>query len=362
MLRPLLLTALLGASLAAGANVTAPISLRFFERAADYGAARLDGLKLGADGHLKLLPGRASGTLESTAIAVPAFDELIPSWNADTLPGSRLTLEARARLNGRWTRYYSYGQWSSGETPKRSSQNGQSDADGQLLTDTLRLKSRADAYQFRLTLQAAPNGAGPDVRLLAFTASDRSRRTEAAGTPGNPALWGRELKVPPRSQMLYPDGGEVWCSPTSTSMILAFWGKNVTVPQAAKGTYDAAYEGTGNWPFNTAYAGTFGLRAYVTRLGSLADAERFVAAGIPLAVSAGWKKGELPGASIAATDGHLMVLIGFDKAGNPVLNDPAGPDDTQVRRVYPRAAFERLWLTHSGGLVYVIRPSMQAAP
>lgn len=49
-----------------------------------------------------------------------------------------------------------------------------------------------------------------------------------------------------------------------------------------------------------------------------------------------------------------MVLVGFDKAGNPVLNDPAAPSNDTVRRTYPRAAFEKLWLTHSGGLSYVI--------
>ena len=64
----------------------------------------------------------------------------------------------------------------------------------------------------------------------------------------------------------------------------------------------------------------------------------------------------LPGAPLTFSDGHLMVLVGFDAGGNPVLNDPAAPTDAGVRRSYPRAAFERQWLTHSGGLSYVIAP------
>ena len=367
-MRSLVLALLLGAASAQAVTRHAgPITLTTFERAADYGAAKLSGLSLTPSGSVTLAPGARSGTLDSLAIPVTPFDELIPSWNADTPPGSSLTLEVSARLGGRWTRFYSYGTWmselgTSGETPKRASKDGQVDADGQMLTDTLRLKGKGDAYRLRLTLRAGSGGAAPSLRLLAFTSSDRAARAAGAGRPGDPSVWGRVLKVPQRSQMLYPDGGEVWCSPTSTSMIMAFWGKNVTVPEAARGTYDAVYDGTGNWPFNAAYAGHFGLRAYATRLGSLADAERFIARGVPLAVSAGWKKGELRNASVSSTDGHLMVLVGFDKNGNPVLNDPAGATDAQVRRTYDRASFERLWLGHSGGLVYVIAPPGQALP
>ena len=162
--------------------------------------------------------------------------------------------------------------------------------------------------------------------------------------------------------MLYKGGGEVWCSPTSTSMILAYHGVNLSVPEAASATYDAAYDGTGNWPFNTAFAAEHGLRALVTRLPSLSEAERYIAAGIPLGVSLGWKAGELPGAAVASSSGHLMVLVGFDAQGNPVLNDPAAPSDAGVRRSYPRAAFERLWLSHSGGLAYLISKPAQALP
>ena len=31
--------------------------------------------------------------------------------------------------------------------------------------------------------------------------------------------WNQVLAVPECSQMVYPDGGQVWCSPTSTSMV-----------------------------------------------------------------------------------------------------------------------------------------------
>ena len=296
---------------------------------------------------------KVSGSvLTGPETAAPAFTTLIPSWNAVTPAGSSLTLEVRAKQAVGWTRWYSFGSWMSAEG--RSSLNGQKDASGALNTDTLSLKSPATAYQYRATLH------GPvQLSLLAFTTSREGRTPPATS---DRAAWGKVLEVPQRSQMIYPGGGEVWCSPTSTSMILAYWGVQVTVPQAAKATYDRAYDGTGNWPFNTAYAGSLGLRAYVSRLPDLSAAERYIQAGLPLAVSLGWKKGELPGAAVPSSSGHLMVLVGFDKAGNPVLNDPAAPSDDTVRRTYPRAAFERLWQEHSGGTVYVMAPADRALP
>ncbi|ACO45252.1 peptidase C39 family protein [Deinococcus deserti] len=325
------------------------------ERGTDWTGAELKGVQLRGD-VLGLAPGASSGTLTGKPVSVPAFDELVPSWNARTGHSGSVTVEVRAQQSGAWSRWYSFGTWSSAEG--RSSQNGQKDASGQILTDTLRLTGKGSAYQYRVTLR----GSGTEVRLLAFNTTERARRSAALGQAGNRQAWGKIVDVPQRSQMIYEGGGEVWCSPTSVSMILAGYGKDISVPQAARGMYDRAYDGTGNWPFNTAYAGEHGMRAFVTRLPSLAAAEKFTAAGLPLAVSLGWKKGELPGAPLTSSAGHLMVLAGFDAKGNPVLNDPAAPGNDTVRRTYPRAAFEKLWLDHSGGITYVITPQGTRLP
>jgi hypothetical protein len=52
----------------------------------------------------------------------------------------------------------------------------------------------------------------------------------------------------------------------------------------------------------------------------------------------------------------LLVVIGFDRAGNPIVNDPAAWSDATVRKVYDRAQFERSWLGGSGGIAYIIHP------
>ncbi|WP_238451929.1 C39 family peptidase, partial [Micromonospora sp. 4G55] len=138
-------------------------------------------------------------------------------------------------------------------------------------------------------------------------------------------------------------------------------GPRPVVVHAARHCYDHAYAGAGNWAFNTAYAGLHGVEAFVTRLRSLAEAEAFVAAGVPLVVSAAFRAGQVPGLDYD-TRGHLMVLVGFTEAGDPVLNDPYAPDDASVRRIVDRARFEAAWQDGSGGATYVIHPASVPLP
>jgi hypothetical protein len=203
-------------------------------------------------------------------------------------------------------------------------------------------------------------------------------------SPGGEA-WGIELKVPTKSQNTheghFPEwdgGGEAWCSPTSSAMVLDYWNRgpsekdmawvpatdpNPEVDYAARNTYDAAYRGTGNWPFNAAYAAHFGLDAFVTQLRSLNEAERFIAAGIPLVASIAAGPHELTGFLFdGGTNGHLVVIVGFTDAGDPIVNDPAATSDAGVRHVYDRGQFERAWLRGSGGIVYVIHPASAPLP
>jgi hypothetical protein len=294
-----------------------------------------------------------------------AAREAIPSWNASTPAGTWIEARLRARVAGRWTRWYELGVWSSRDGARRHSVAGQRDARGRVLTDTLALAGSADALQLGLRLRSAKAGASPSLRLAALAWSEAPRRPPSL-VRGDRARWGSVLDVPEYSQMVYPDGGSVWCSPTSVSMVLAYWqryrgGIEPRVRKTVRGVYDRAYRGHGNWAFNAAYAGVEGLQGRVARFSSLREAERWVAAGVPVVLSFAWRRGELPGAG-GESDGHLAVLVGFDRAGRPVVNDPAAPSNGAVRRTYPRATLERLWLEHSGGTVYLIHPPRHAVP
>ncbi len=168
-------------------------------------------------------------------------------------------------------------------------------------------------------------------------------------SPESPAPAAIELPVPSRSQYVV-QGERGWCSPASLSMLHAYYGKTTEVAEVAREVFDRAYGGTGNWSFNVAYSGRVGLRGVVAYLRDLAQAARFIGAGIPLAVSYSWNAHELAGAPLEHSDGHLAVLRGFTSRGDPLLNDPASPT---LQSVYEREAFERVWL-RSGGVAYVV--------
>ena len=302
--------------------------------------------------------GTAIGPERETA---EPFVDLIPSWNAETPPATWIEVRLRARREGRWTGWYRLGLWSSdGEPWPRRSVAGQDDADARVLTDTLALREPGQAHQLAVLLFSADETRTPAVSLAAVLASRRSAAARAGVSDSR--AWGAILPVPERSQMVYPGGGEVWCSPTSTSMVLAYWAAQLgrpeldrPVPEVATRTYDPVYAGHGNWPFNTAYAARDGLVAYVSRFSSLGQVERWIEAGVPVVASLAWGAGQLARAPVAATDGHLLVIVGFTDSGDVVVNDPAGdPRRGQaVRRTYRRDQFEALWL-RSGGTVYLI--------
>lgn len=173
----------------------------------------------------------------------------------------------------------------------------------------------------------------------------------------------------------YPEfggGGEVWCSPTSTSMVMRSYGAPYSpsaddlagivapsgdpqVDHAAMNVWDYTYDGAGNWPFNAAYAHNYGLGSLVTRLRSLAEVERFFEAGIPVITPQSWELEEMPEAGYE-TNGHLLVIVGFTADCDPIINDPASNSDANVRSIYTRENFEKVWQESTGGVAYVFHP------
>jgi len=298
------------------------------------------------------------GWLLSPEIGPGSFDRAVISWNGRTPPGGRLELDLRACRQGAWTGFYPLAVWSSDPEGPRHSCPDPGNPQGGIDTDTLRLHQPAEALQIRVSLRGA-GGNSPRLTGLAAVLWEARACRDAPRPWGGLAL---ELDVPAISQQAFPEGARSWCSPTCLTMVLGYWGRCLgrtladPVPVAARATWDSAYEGAGNWPFNTAYASTKGLRACVIRLPDLADTERILARGVPLVLSIGWGQDELPGAHLPASRGHLVVLRGFGPSGDPILNDPAAAEDRSVRSVFPRGAFERAWLGHSGGIAYLIEP------
>ncbi|GAA3915667.1 peptidase C39 family protein [Streptomyces gulbargensis] len=327
--------------------------------------------------------------------SVPAT-EVIASWNAHTPDGTWLQVELQGTYSDTTvTPWYVLGRWASGDGDiLRTSVDDQTDGRSSVWTDTLAVDDAASglrlaAYRLRLTLHRTPGTSlTPTVWRLGAMASDiPDRFTVPASAPG----LARELIVPRYSQNThigqypeYDNGGEAWCSPTSSQMIIEYWGRRPTAddlawvdpafadPQvchAARFTYDHQYQGCGNWPFNAAYAAAYpDMNAVVTRLTSLSDLETLIRAGIPAITSQSFRKDELTGAGYG-TAGHLMTVIGFTADGDVIANDPASPTNEAVRRVYRRREWENIWLrtkrynatgkvvSGTGGVCYLYWPT-----
>lgn len=306
----------------------------------------------------------AAGELEwlSPKTKCPPADEFIPSWNAELATNGWLRVELRAFHGSEPTKFYDLGHWSrDAALHPRESIKGQKDAAGDVDTDTLQLNTPAEAVQFKLTLGPAAQPA--KIKSLTLAATD-TRVTPEPRAPRR-SVWGQPpLPVPQRSQCAWPEGINKWCSPTTTSMLLAFWSEKLhrpeldfAVPDVAHAIHDTSWNGTGNWAFNMAFAGAQpGIRACVSRFNDVRELEDWIARGLPVGVS-------LCSNRLRGTDnppsGHLVVCVGFTADGRVILNNPGSLHETQ--KTYARDRFSHAW-AYSKNTVYLVYPTNARLP
>jgi hypothetical protein len=391
----------------------APVDFHQWRSPHDFRKGRSEGVLPTPAG---LVIGRPAGTVEHTEpdlgttrtyeygrwtspVYRHGFDatQLVASWNAATPEGTWLTVEMQGTTQaGTTSQWYTMARWALKDTDViRTTVPNQEDAVGYIDVDTFVAEQPIASYQLRVTLyRERTSRKTPALRMVgAMTSAIPDRFTSPAGPTAG--AWGVELPVPRYSQNThvgeYPEyggGGEAWCSPTSTEMVVEYWGRKPSqqdlawvdpnivdpvIPHAARYTYDHDYDGTGNWPFNTAYAASLGLAGHITRLSSLTDLEKFVKAGIPVITSQSFMASELDGAGYG-TAGHIMVVVGFTEKGDVIANDPASSSNEAVRHVYKRDQFATIWLRTKrvnasggisggpGGIAYIIAPPWKKLP
>lgn len=382
------------------ADTSMPIDFHAWNGFTQFAGGTFSGTRVGlVDGRPAVTLSGATTTGSWTSAAynphVP-IAKLVSSWQATTPADSWIETDLSVEVNGQWSNWYDMGQWALDSNAKeRTSVSNQADANGSISQDTYYDNTTAGTqYRLKETFHGNTTGAQPAVWQVAATASNPTTVNETASQ--TTMAHSVNLPVPGYSQYVhdgeYPQfdgGGEAWCSPTSVAMVLQYWGKSPTGAQVASlpadpvfdanhrvdGTVDyAAYHifdyspdqlNTGDWPFNMAYAASYGLDTSVRQYDSLRGVEQWIKQGVPVVVSIAWNNtdgnpdNDLTGASIASTTGHLLVVRGFTANGDVIVNDPASPSDTTVEHVYNRAQFERDWLNHSDGTVYVVKPLAQ---
>jgi hypothetical protein len=294
------------------------------------------------------------------------WNELVVSWNASAPSDTYLEIKADADSETCGHEFFSLGKWTATEKIfSRASKAGQSNDCAAVHVDTLVLAKPSDSLQIEIHL-GGTNDSLPKLKLIGLSFCDT--RVHPKILSPNHAAWGKTIPVVERSQQSYP-GGNGWCSPTSLSMVLAYWGAisnradwNMDAPEVAAGVIDHNFKkATGNWSFNTAFAGSLdGMGAYVTRFSDISELEDWITAGIPVIISARYDL--LKDGRADDFNGHLTVCRGFTENGDLIINDPW--TDTKVesiRHIYKRNNVLRAWAT-SHNTVYLVYPENSKLP
>jgi hypothetical protein len=289
------------------------------------------------------------------------FNEAVISWNIQNAGDSQWSIEASAQYPDGPTKYYTLGEWSA-EPAKhpRKSVAGQNDDQAKVATDTLVLKLPAQVLRVRVRA-SGPGIGGARLKFIGISLADTSFKPLILAPER--AAWDKTVAVPERTQMIYPNGGTL-CSPTTVSMIMAFWAVELKrpeldekVPAVVEGVFDSQWPGAGNWPFNMAYVGSFpGMKAYVSRLSDVSELEQWIAKGIPVGLSVDYDRLRAKG---PGPNGHLVVCVGFTNTGDPIINDPG--TSKHVRKIFPRANLVNAWAS-SKNTVYLVYPENAALP
>ncbi|MDO8805136.1 MAG: NlpC/P60 family protein [Elusimicrobiota bacterium] len=300
--------------------------------------------------------------------AVFPFDELLLSADAVFPGGGELEAEAQVKTAEGWSPWFSFGRFNA--AGGGISAAPQENSFGRLEIDLLKLKKKASALRYRLTVTPAGGtprtlaagseekvrGKTPLIRLAAVSYTDSGAPYSHADAAARPAGFkALKLALPRRSQMIQQVNyaGDI-CSPVSLSMALCGLGLRAEPLETAEAVLDSAQNIYGNWFFNTAHAGARGLYAFVARLNSLEEARAFLDAGAQVVASVTFGPDELRNSPLKKTKGHLLVLAGFTAKGDVITHDPAAPDEKTVERIYDRAQFAQAWLKNKYGTAYII--------
>jgi hypothetical protein len=284
-----------------------------------------------------------------------AFNEVLLSWNADVPEGAgvRFDIHVRSAGDGAWSPWLYIGRAGSVPAPGPRLQSFDR---GRVEIDFFNSDHDFDRIQYRVTAYRAGSSASASpVRIRRIALCCTAAVLDATAPPNlsrRPAPIA--LDVPFRSQKAEGALASRICSPTSLTMVLAFHGKVHPVAEVCRAAFDPDFDIYGNWPRNIQAAYELGGEGYLTRFPSWADVRAQFEAGRPVIISFAAQKGEITGAPYESTNGHLLVIRGFDSHGDVLVCDPAAADPAAGTKAYSRAELTNLWLVRNRGTSYLI--------
>ena len=220
-------------------------------------------------------------------------------------------------------------------------------------TDEFRASAPVEAIRLRLRVSAAdPRALFAAPWLVTLSAWDGAAAEPDGRTAGRAA----RLAVPAVSQMEADEAIRLRiCSPASVAMVLAYYGARVDLAALAREIFHPGLDRFGVWPAAIVAGARRGLAGYLLRFPDWESAAWCLERGMPVIASVRYTAGELAGAAIAETTGHLLVLTGY-AGGEALVNDPAAATAAEVARRYPLDALRRVWLARAGVGYVLFRP------
>lgn len=290
------------------------------------------------------------------------FTELILSWNAFRPEHGKMTFWVSVK-HFNWSGWQRISEW--GSSTQRTFVNKLNPyVHTTHVKVELKRGLRAKGFKIKVALQ---NGASlENLKALFVCLSDLKKfKVQAPYRLTLPSVFVKG--IPRHSQMIlnHPRCRDL-CSPTSTGLMVNYFMRKFCGRYAsnlssylvdfADKVYDNGYLGIyGSWPLNVAqaYDSTNGNVFYrVERLNSFKDLYRYLSNEIPVAVSVR----KLRGGATPYTNGHFMVVVGWDQKRQAVLCiDPAFSCNSQTPKAYKLRNFLFAW-GRSNNLSYVPIP------
>jgi peptidase C39-like protein len=295
--------------------------------------------------------------VETPAWSTPGARHFVPAFSALTEAPFSVRLELSARVDGAWSAWVgSVGLGPAAFVPLPDAPTLAVDV------DVFRVPAPVEAVRLRARLRApSPAAVLAAPWLLSLSASTGAAPGAAGSARATAPPRGRaRLAVPALSQMqCEPALAPRICSPTCVAMVLAFWGRPVDAAALAAEMFHPGSDLYGVWPAAVLAAGRHGIAGYLLRFPDWPAAAWCLERGVPIVASIRYAAGELTGAAVRETPGHLVVLTGLD--GDDVLvNDPAAPTLATVARRYRVDELNTVWLERTG-VGYVLFPPRRPA-
>ncbi len=274
------------------------------------------------DKYIVLIDKNKEGILESNEYDTCEFKECVGSWCALT-PDEKsfVNLEISVRVDGKWSKYFSYGDW---RLYGENLYYDQDDEKVKMHVDEILTKDdlKANGFKFRVTLK------GNAKLFLVAISYEVEKYSTVFDTKLLDTDQEKKWDVPKLNQNMVPVIGHEMCSATTTAMLLKFKGMDFSDKDsefehryvaglvADRGHNQPTF---GNWVYNTVVMGAFGFNGYTFRVNNFEELKWILDNVGPVGASIVGETG------VYHTGGHLIVAIGYkvkDGKAYVLCNDP----------------------------------------